>query len=456
MSDAKAPRAPDASEDGPYHAGLHPGQHFKRHHKNSAFTVAWSLDGKHLFSGGGDNTTRIWSVEGRLVHTMTPELGNHNSHTTGLAVRRAEDGEEELITGSYDETIRFWRNQGTKKHFEHKMTMVYCMAVSPDERCVAAGNNDGKIRMIDAADGTHRAMLLGPKTAVLSIDWSPDSKSVCCGSRDERAYVWKLGNLKIGPEEEMRLLQQEYHRFDGHKNDVSGIAWHPDGLWIATCAHDSTIRIWHQGSGRLVYKIDIPLPEDYASSDYDSDDENDLRATQHRDRQRHHNSAICLQWSKDGRNLVTGHIPGWLCVYSSGGNLLHKYEKAHEAKPIYMIRMCPVEGNEMIATSGEDHCIAVWKPINATGTKALTDVSAEGGATTATATPWYQGGATTTATATAGAGAGAAEAAEAAEELTLEANETVEAPAAAPTLAADPNDGKASAEVDDEFLDSVD
>ena len=176
-------------------------------------------------TGGGDNTTRIWSVEGRLVHTMTPELGNHNSHTTGLAVRRAEDGEEELITGSYDETIRFWRNQGTKKHFEHKMTMVYCMAVSPDERCVAAGNNDGKIRMIDAADGTHRAMLLGPKTAVLSIDWSPDSKSVCCGSRDERAYVWKLGNLKIGPEEEMRLLQQEYHRFDGHKNDVSGIAW---------------------------------------------------------------------------------------------------------------------------------------------------------------------------------------------------------------------------------------
>ena len=137
-------------------------------------------------------------------------------------------------------------------------------------------------------------------------------------------------------------------------------------------------------------------------------------------------------------------------MYSSGGNLLHKYEKAHEAKPIYMIRMCPVEGNEMIATSGEDHCIAVWKPINATGTKALTDVSAEGGATGMPALI------TATAGAGAGAGAGAAEAAEAAEELTLEANETVEAPAAAPTLAADPNDGKASAEVDDEFLNSVD
>ena len=353
--------APDASDDGPYHHGLEAPKTFKKHHKNSCFCIAWSHDCEIIYSGGGDNTTRVWKADGTLLHTITDKRGGHASHTTCVSTRIAEDGEEELVTGSYDETVRFWRKKGAVKVREEKNTMVYCMAVSKSGLFVACGNNDGKIRMFDAEDGTHRAMLLGPKTAILSIGWSPDDVSLCCGSRDERAYTWKLGNLKHGPDEEMRLLQQEYHRFDGHKNDVCGIAWHPDGAWIVTCAHDSTIRVWHSGSGRLVYKIDIPLPEDYESEDWDSDDEDNERTKQMRDRQRNANSAMCVAWSLDGRNLISGHLKGALRIWSSGGNLLHKYQ-GHGNECIYKIAISRFGD---VATCGEDFCVAVWKPITA-------------------------------------------------------------------------------------------
>ena len=114
--------APDASDDGPYHHGLEAPKTFKKHHKNSCFCIAWSHDCEIIYSGGGDNTTRVWKADGTLLHTITDKRGGHASHTTCVSTRIAEDGEEELVTGSYDEIIRFWRKKGAVKVREEKNT----------------------------------------------------------------------------------------------------------------------------------------------------------------------------------------------------------------------------------------------------------------------------------------------------------------------------------------------
>ena len=59
-------------------------------------------DGKHVVSGSGDKTVRIWSLEsGQLVR----QLDGHTDRVYSVCV--TPDGKH-VVSGSYDKTVRIW------------------------------------------------------------------------------------------------------------------------------------------------------------------------------------------------------------------------------------------------------------------------------------------------------------------------------------------------------------
>src|SRR5262249_53662971 len=102
-------------------------RHCFRGHQAAVYSVAWSGDGKALVSCGRDGTLRVWSRE------------------TGKEVRCIRVVPE--VTGQLpaQETAVWW--------WQERENDLYCVAVAPDGKTIAAASADGFVRLFDLGSG---------------------------------------------------------------------------------------------------------------------------------------------------------------------------------------------------------------------------------------------------------------------------------------------------------------
>ena len=97
-------------------------------HTDVVNSVAFSPDGKHIVSGSGDNTLRLWNANtGDPIRTFTGHADAVNS------VAFSPD-RKHIVSGSEDRTVRLWdTNTGDLLHTltEHK-GWIYSVAFAPD------------------------------------------------------------------------------------------------------------------------------------------------------------------------------------------------------------------------------------------------------------------------------------------------------------------------------------
>ena len=115
---------------------------------------------------------------------------------------------------------------------------VLSVAFSPDSRTLASGSSDETIRLWDAVTGAEQRTLTGHSDWVWSVAFSPDGRTIASGSRDGTIRLWDAG---MG--EEKRTLM-------GHSGGVLSVAFSPDGRTIASGSGDDTIRLWDAETGR--------------------------------------------------------------------------------------------------------------------------------------------------------------------------------------------------------------
>jgi WD40 repeat protein len=127
-------------------------------HTHHVLGVGWKGDGKLLASAGADNVIKVWDYEkGEQVRTIQ----GHGKQVTSLHFIGKTP---QFVTCSGDQTVRFWNadNGGNTRNFSGSTDFLYAVDVSPDGAVVAAGGQEGIVRLYNGTSGALIKALLPP------------------------------------------------------------------------------------------------------------------------------------------------------------------------------------------------------------------------------------------------------------------------------------------------------
>jgi WD40 repeat protein len=221
-----------------------------RGHTAVPWTVAFSPDDRTLASAGADNNIILWDV---ATGAKKQTLAGHSKIV--WSVTFSPDGKT-LASASFDRSIRLWPLAGGEPRvlLGHDQA-VLDVAFTPDGSTLVTTGDDEHVRIWKVADGTQiRSMQTGPHHQY-AIAVSPDGKYIASGGRDHGPFGELIQNF-FGASSAGRgstiflwrlsdgaLLQT----LDAHTNDVHGVAFSPDGKWMASASEDRSAILWRIG-----------------------------------------------------------------------------------------------------------------------------------------------------------------------------------------------------------------
>jgi WD40 repeat protein len=252
-------------------------------HTNNVYTLAYSQDGKLLASGSRTNGQIIlWDpVAGKLIR----ELGSTSSadwvafspdgkmlataSAGGIHLWQVSTGQQmrEIIeqrafwvqfspdnktliyaSGRGKETswIRFWDSAQGKEIRSIQWNNVNSLALSADGRMLAAGSEDGAVRVWDAASG--QILVESPSVGTesrwnASLAFSPDGKLLASAGDTSQSKMIRIVDVKTG---------KELRRWAGPTAGISSVAFSPDGRRLVSAGRRMQIVVWDPATGKKV------------------------------------------------------------------------------------------------------------------------------------------------------------------------------------------------------------
>lgn len=125
-------------------------------HTHHVMDVSFKGDGTQLVSAGADNAIKVWNAEtGEQARTIS----TYSKQVTSLSFIGMQD---EFISCSGDKRVFRHRasNGGTVREFKGCPDYVYCSATTADGKVVAAGCEDGVLRVWNGADAKEIASFM--------------------------------------------------------------------------------------------------------------------------------------------------------------------------------------------------------------------------------------------------------------------------------------------------------
>jgi hypothetical protein len=128
-------------------------------HTHHVLDVGWSSDGKLLASAGGDNTVKVWDFEkGEQARTI-------QAHTKQVTRLMFVGKKTEFLTSGGDNQVKMFNatSGGNVRSFGGATDFVYAIGVNPEGTIVAAGGQEGVVRVYNGANATLLKTLLPPE-----------------------------------------------------------------------------------------------------------------------------------------------------------------------------------------------------------------------------------------------------------------------------------------------------
>jgi WD40 repeat protein len=196
-------------------------------HTATVRSVSYSPDGKRIISGAADSSVRVWdAASGRELLT----LWGHNSATRAVIY---DPTGRFIVSGSSDASIKVWDARTGEElwTFKGHTGEVNALAYSPDGFAVASGSSDKTIKLWNVAGNPPRTFR-GHASAVVSLAYSNNGARLVSGSTDGTVKLW---DVKSG---------RELETFPGYSTHIkSGLAYSPNGLFIAAAMKDHSVAI---------------------------------------------------------------------------------------------------------------------------------------------------------------------------------------------------------------------
>jgi WD40 repeat protein len=207
--------------------------------------VAFSPDGKTVAS-----EWRVWDVATGQVLVTFRDLDEWKNHSAGLfSIFYTPDGTQMITTEPAG--ARIWDIRSGKEARWAVRAKIHQdrVALSPDGRYLATGNlvahsreidDDPPIHLWELASGQEVATLEGHTENTLGLAFSPDGRwlASCSGpfglasSDDQTIRIWDVAT------------RRELRRFQGHLGAVNVVAFTPDGRSVVSGSADATVLVW--------------------------------------------------------------------------------------------------------------------------------------------------------------------------------------------------------------------
>jgi WD40 repeat protein len=359
-------------------------------HKERVIGVSFSPDGRMIATTSEDQTIKLWSREGKLLHTLT----GHNIWAT--SVRFSPDGQViATVGGPGDKTVMLWSREGKRLHtlFWNNADLSSA-SFSPDGQTLIAASADGTVNFWNREGKLLRTLTVGDRER-LDVRLSPDAKTIATVSEDKLVKLWNLKgemlhilkghndtitDFSYSPDGQIlatasndttvklwsrdgKLLQT----LSGHQDVVYGIAFSPDGKTIATTSGDKTVKLWNL-EGQLLQTLTghndrvngVSFSPDGQTLATASDDTTvklwNLKGAKFPTLTEHQDNRCCIQFSPDGKAIITASMDNTAKLWSREGNLLHTLIGHQE--PLTGVMFSP--DGQMIATASNDKTVKLW------------------------------------------------------------------------------------------------
>lgn len=251
--------------------------------------------------------------------TLVLDAGGHTDRVNQVLF--TPDGQR-LVSVSADKSIRLW-DVATGEALgvlrppagRGPEGMLFTAAVSPDGRLLAvggyplgAGQDGHPVYLITLPGGPLQTALRGHTDVIHGLAFSPDGKWLASASADGTARIWDVARGEC-----RRVLR-------GHSDVVYAAAFAPDGSRLATASQDGTARLWSWADGRT---------------------ESVLRG--------HTRGVRCVAWRPDGQALATGGLDQAIRLWDAAGALGRSF--AELQSEITSVTFTP-DGRRLLFTRG--------------------------------------------------------------------------------------------------------
>lgn len=238
-------------------------------HDHSVNGFALSPDESKLATGSTDRTVRLWSFpDGRLLHT----LQDRKKTVAGIVA-----SEKYVAAASYGGRTAVWTWDGEPvAGIKVSQKNLASVALSPDGRLLAVGGLGPDITIFSLPEGELVTKLTGHKTAVVSLKFTENGRTLVSMGYEQTVRFWDSADwsekrtisldpkgvrgVEFSTDEQTAVLSLEsrvqLRRVDDWSllaelpvstKVVNGMAFSPDGRWLALGAADKKIRIWEVG-----------------------------------------------------------------------------------------------------------------------------------------------------------------------------------------------------------------
>ena len=222
--------------------------------------AAFSPTGNVFATGGDRSSVILWHAHtGTAVQVLRKPRDDGNVRKSRQA--REEEAEaafeqvtslgfssdgRHLLAGFSDNSAWLWDVETCKSRrvLLRDKRNIRCVAISHDGTLVAAAGSDDIAIVSDVSTGRPRIELKGLKEEdVSAIAFSPDGKYLLGGDKDGGLILWDIATGKTA------------RTFVGHRDEIRSLAFSPDGARFVSGSEDNKAIVWDVATGMPLQKL---------------------------------------------------------------------------------------------------------------------------------------------------------------------------------------------------------